>query len=866
MKKLCKSIFSPALVFLFSIIANIATGTEVSPSDTIASVQNSYLAVEKAVDEQPAKPCDIDPVNWFHVCGQEPQILNEELLRAVGDRLKGFNSRADGIRLYTAIIAGFEVKYDASINPSLLSDGFKIDQLKQHTKQFDEYKKFDASAKAIMTDIQAKLKEYPKTIVHLYRTIKVTANKRDYVFHQTYVLANSKELKKWEIIRTNIAGLDRKTTILDMTDRIIKSVEAVVDRNETILQPELKYQISCAEVKGWSKATKPLAPISLTDSELVNDYAGIFDSKQVSDVTTLIRNITQNTGNGSGGKMEVVLTDNLTSTKTIDEVRALTSRNDLAASLFWFHINRKDGTIQTEAFYSKGIKEQTTEASVEGLILTQLQNSIGKIFKDFGEQAQINRPADLIDFLNVEGRLYRLLGSLLDEATIPDTWWDASHTDYVFGKWGKIMFQPVTKYFSFTCGVWNGVIGNLKLIPMIGVGLTEIRSAFFKILVDDQYRSEVLTDTQYLIDNREEFIDLAYEVIGLGIDQAKKAIVDAAKKEWTQLSEGNVTRAYYFAGQVTVEVAIAWATAGSATLTKVGLQSAKIIKLPVEFLITFGKQLAKPVAWLIRQGIDISIEGGEYLFKQGKDVILKASLSTALRFTPVRYIDDMALSAPAIEMRIARQGAEDEVLLLAKDSKGNVGVLQGAGRFIANTGIDLKIFLKNVVNKPIGKTYNGKFYKSVSKNAELNYNAKPDIISQHSIDEAWGRYDVQGESAMYYSKTFNGNQTEMSHYGDWNSYSTYEFSNVQIDNLLDLTDDIVRQSLGTEFDKLVLGMSNKTQAYEFTNVIGTWAREKGYKGLIVPGARGAKDYSNVVVFNQSELTSALNGITPVKLK
>jgi hypothetical protein len=689
MKTFYKNIFAPALIFLFFILANSATGKGVSSSDT-TSIHNSYLMEETSV-ENPTKPCEIDPINWFHQCGQEPYVLNEQSSRILSERLREINSRADGIRLYTAIITGFEVKYDASIDPSALKDGFKIDQLKQHTRQFDEYKKFDASASSIMKDIQAKFREYPKTIVHLYRTIKVTANKRVYFFHQSYVLANSKELKKWETIRTNIAGLDRKTTILDMTDRIIKSVEAVVDRNETVLQPELMHKISCDEAKNWAKATKPLAPISLTDSEIVNDYAGIFDSRQLNDITSLLRNIMQGSANTQNSKIEVVFTDNLTPIKTIDEVSALANRNDLSASLFWFHLNRKDGTIQTEAFYSKVINEQTTEASVEGLILTQLQNSIGNIFKDFEKNAQVHRPADLIDFLNIEGRLFRLLGSLLDKATIPESWWDASHPDYVFGKWGKVMFQPVTKYFSLTCGIWNGVIGNLKLVPMIGVGLTEIRSAFFKILLDDQYRSEVLSDTQYLIDNREEFIDIAYEVIGLGMDVAKKAIVDAAKREFDQLSGGNETRAYYFAGQVVVEVAIAWVTAGSATLAKIGLQSAKILKLPIEFLIKFGKLLARPVAWLIRQGIEISLEGGEYLLKQGKDVILKVSLSTALRFTPVRYIDDVALSVPAIEMRVARQGGEDEILQLAKDSKGNVGVVRKAGLW--------SVFLDDAITK-----------------------------------------------------------------------------------------------------------------------------------------------------------------------
>ncbi|WP_218825006.1 hypothetical protein [Flavobacterium psychrophilum] len=44
------------------------------------------------------------------------------------------------------------------------------------------------------------------------------------------------------------------------------------------------------------------------------------------------------------------------------------------------------------------------------------------------------------------------------------------------------------------------------------------------------------------------------------------------------------------------------------------------------------------------------------------------------------------------------------------------------------------------------------------------------------------------------------------------------------------------------------------------------ARQKGYKGLIVSGARGNKDYVNIIVFDQVDLTSILKSITPVKLK
>jgi hypothetical protein len=106
----------------------------------------------------------------------------------------------------------------------------------------------------------------------------------------------------------------------------------------------------------------------------------------------------------------------------------------------------------------------------------------------------------------------------------------------------------------------------------------------------------------------------------------------------------------------------------------------------------------------------------------------------------------------------------------------------------------------------------------------------------------------------------------MSVFGDWNSYSTYEFSNVQINDMLYLTDPSTLEQLGSEFNMLVFTTGTKSEMYKFTNIIGTWARSKGYKGLIVPGARGSQDYVNIVVFNQSELTTVLSGIKPIKLK
>ena len=41
------------------------------------------------------------------------------------------------------------------------------------------------------------------------------------------------------------------------------------------------------------------------------------------------------------------------------------------------------------------------------------------------------------------------------------------------------------------------------------------------------------------------------------------------------------------------------------------------------------------------------------------------------------------------------------------------------------------------------------------------------------------------------------------------------------------------------------------------SIIASWARQKGYNGIIAPGARGSKNYENIVLFNQSYIDGAV---------
>lgn len=194
-------------------------------------------------------------------------------------------------------------------------------------------------------------------------------------------------------------------------------------------------------------------------------------------------------------------------------------------------------------------------------------------------------------------------------------------------------------------------------------------------------------------------------------------------------------------------------------------------------------------------------------------------------------------------------------------------------RFIAKSGDELYLFLGKLTKKPIGKTYDEKLYRSLTIESQTNYGAIADKMTDHYIYSSWGRYDLdKAENAMYLSKTIDGNMTEVLHYvNDWKKWNTYEFTNVKLDNLLDLTDDLVRQQLGTQFEDLVKIIdrvdSNEAKIinYEMTNVLASWARKNGYNGIIAPGARGTQNYENIIIFEQTYIDQVLKGKTIEKL-
>jgi hypothetical protein len=175
-------------------------------------------------------------------------------------------------------------------------------------------------------------------------------------------------------------------------------------------------------------------------------------------------------------------------------------------------------------------------------------------------------------------------------------------------------------------------------------------------------------------------------------------------------------------------------------------------------------------------------------------------------------------------------------------------LVNGAGSFLAKSGTELKTFLNGLVTKPLGKTYTGKWYRYTG-----NPSYNPTEIYTGMID-AENRF----RKGLYISETKAGNLIEANSYGGTSGKTLFEITNVEVTNVLDLTDDFVVKQLGTSFDQMKL--SGVTNSYEYTQEMAIWAKRQGYSGIKFYGAQGgATNYTNFVIFEQSTVNSAIKG-------
>ncbi|RZS93565.1 fibronectin type III domain-containing protein [Aquimarina brevivitae] len=175
-----------------------------------------------------------------------------------------------------------------------------------------------------------------------------------------------------------------------------------------------------------------------------------------------------------------------------------------------------------------------------------------------------------------------------------------------------------------------------------------------------------------------------------------------------------------------------------------------------------------------------------------------------------------------------------------------------------NSGAALRSYLSSLGEIPQGINLETNLYRSLSKASEANYGTTPITITPHTVYSSWGRYDLDGEeNALYLSETLAGNKQEIAAYGAWDDFNQYRFTNINLTNFLDLTNENVLNKLKVSREQLLLldASGDKSIMYEFTNVIASWARQNGFSGIIAPGARGRQDYKNIILFTNDAIKS-----------
>ena len=252
--------------------------------------------------------------------------------------------------------------------------------------------------------------------------------------------------------------------------------------------------------------------------------------------------------------------------------------------------------------------------------------------------------------------------------------------------------------------------------------------------------------------------------------------------------------------------------------------------------------------------------------------IIYAPTSGKPLLTGVRWLPDGLNSNPVGLVNsidyVNSNGATESGLLEVLEDVVNPGqfYLKASNAIVSHfdTGVALRNYLNAIPNnvQPNGVSLQQDIYRSLSKNAEDNFGAVPEQMTDATVYSSWGRYDLDAqENAMYFSKALEGNKIEITHYGDWLDFSTYRFANVSLDNLLDLTNAAVREQLKVLKPQLLLVEGGNNVAYEFTNEVASWARNRGYNGIIATGARGSQDYKNIILFEQTYIDGVLQGAT-----
>jgi len=680
------------------------------------SYRNKYV-IEINLDEK-----------WIDEHGKGDKVLASKY-ESISQRLNEFNNqRADKLRAYVVVVNDWELRLKQHVNIDLLPSSVKLDAISEQAEanQSEERARIKKELNQVPLDVYTKLKKAGYTDMAIcfganvkFYTVDAKGTPAPRQYKYSTVVFSGEKLKAYkEQIRSKIVSTSGATLENDIEMKVFSmtdGIEEIVDQQKPLA---LAYKVSNPTVNNW---------FSSIGEKTTDPYSGANTAKQVYDYTGVFSSLTkQIVDQLPDPTAQVIITDNLTSDATIENIKAQVAK-PLAGNVFWFHLDRK-GELQTQLFLAETVKTRLGRLSTN--IAGDLDLYIGNLYKQGGPK--IKSPADLVDYLNIDAQIFKALGFVLDKATIPSEWWDASDPDYLLGIWGRYISPEAGYTFAYVCGIWNGVIGNLSMASGLLSLSSQLQGAFIKILVDDDYRADLFSDLQFYFTNISTLIEFGYEMVKAEISQKVEA-------EWEKLKNGDATGVAYVAGLATVEIVITIYTANAVEAVKAGLMSFKIIRIPVELLTKAGTWLIRPLAIIWNAGGQIVKDAGKYLLKQGDEII--ATIAADGKMTIYKFLaetekvaDEIAIPQSVVNMDANGNAIGD--IDFVKTEKGwgfkkRSEFLEALSKSLANyPALRDKVLL---LSKDLQEKFIDDFLKNVDDNLLKQFNETPEMLSAWEI-------------------------------------------------------------------------------------------------------------------------------------
>jgi len=119
---------------------------------------------------------DIDTEHWIEEKGTaKNKILSEDDFARMTQSLQEFNNRPDGLRFYVVIVNDYVVKFKTRIDPSLVTESFKWNDLKDYPNQQKVVKEIWTKTSTLINGISKALEEkgFPERMIYFYSQLKV---------------------------------------------------------------------------------------------------------------------------------------------------------------------------------------------------------------------------------------------------------------------------------------------------------------------------------------------------------------------------------------------------------------------------------------------------------------------------------------------------------------------------------------------------------------------------------------------------------------------------------------------------------------------------------------------------------------------